>query len=236
MPPNPRPILLALCAFVLGGAFLAWLLDSGDSGTTARNGAAAPSASARTSGSGAAPLPDAITLIDAPDRSRRRGAAPRRPLASASLPPPAPVLPGELGAFETVPYPLGKPAYGGEPVTAYLRVASLDRELALSVNQGGEFPRVPVLPGETVQVRLAFAHSPPDTPVALSAEDGGVVAVDGRRGRSRAGKLDGRRQLGLSYRVSETAGVHRVALRTPGGETKVLEFWAGDPPPRKPLP
>src|SRR5690606_11118987 len=108
-----------------------------------------------------------------------------------SLRPPAPVLPGELRSFETVPYPLGRPAYGGEPVTAYLRVASLERDLALSVNQGGEFPRVPVLPGETVQVRLAFTRSPPGTPVGLSAEDGGVVAADGRRrGRSLAGQLD----------------------------------------------
>ncbi len=241
--PRPRTILLALSALVLGGAVLAWLLVPGR-GAASRGGE--PSASSRARP--VSPASDrssqrsdgAITFLGGSDRSSgrpsgpRSGASSRAPVAPPR--PPAPIRPGELPSFETVAYPLGRPAYAGEPVSAYVRVGSLGKDLALNVNQGGEFPRVPVAPGETVEIRLAFSRSAPGTRVALNAEDGGSLRVGRESGRSLAGALDGQRQLGLSYRVTTTSGAHRVTLRTPDGETKTLEFWSGDPPTRKTMP
>jgi hypothetical protein len=111
-------------------------------------------------------------------------------------------------------------------VTAYVRVPSTKKQEALTVNQVGEFPRVMTQPGETVQVRLAFTRTEPGTPVALTSEDGGLI--EGGQ-RSTAGKLDAARQLAFAYTVSQNPGIHRVSIRTPSGESKVLEFWVGKP-------
>ena len=63
------------------------------------------------------------------------------------------IQPAEIGAFKPYLYPGGKPYYRGEVVTAYVRVPSTKKHEALTVNQGGEFPRMMTQPGETVQVQ-----------------------------------------------------------------------------------
>jgi hypothetical protein len=140
------------------------------------------------------------------------------------------IQPGEVGSFSPYRWPGSPPAYPGEPVTAYVRVSSTKKQEALTVNQVGEFPRMMTQPGETVQVRLAFSQTEPDTPVALTSEDGGLI--EGAE-RSTAGKLDAARQLAFAYTVSQNPGIHRVSIRTPSGESKILEFWAGPPIPFK---
>lgn len=132
----------------------------------------------------------------------------------------------EIGAFKPYLYPGGKPYYPGEVVTAYVRVPSTKKQEALTVNQGGEFPRMMTQPGETVQVRLAFTDTAPETPVALTSQDGGLI--EGGQ-RSTAGVLDATRQLAFAYTVSNNPGIHRVTVTTPAGETKALQFWAGPP-------
>jgi hypothetical protein len=136
------------------------------------------------------------------------------------------IQPGEIGAFKPYLYPGGKPYYPGEVVTAYVRVPSMKKNEALTVNQGGEFPRMMTQPGETVQVRLAFTKTEPDTPVAITSQDGGLI--EGGQ-RSTAGVLDATRQLAFAYTLSNTPGIHRVTLTTPAGETKALQFWVGPP-------
>ena len=111
-------------------------------------------------------------------------------------------------------------------MTAYVRVPSMKKNEALTVNQGGEFPRMMTQPGETVQVRLAFTKTEPDTPVAITSQDGGLI--EGGQ-RSTAGVLDATRQLACAYTLSNTPGIHRVTLTTPAGETKALQFWVGPP-------
>jgi len=140
------------------------------------------------------------------------------------------IQPTELPTFQPYRYPGNPPFYPGEPVTAYVRVPSTKKHSALTVNQGGEFPRMMTQPGETVQVRLAFSQTEPDTPVALTSQDGGLI--EGGQ-RSTAGMLDAQRQLAFAYTVSRNPGIHRVTVTTPAGETKTLEFWAGDPIPFK---
>lgn len=112
------------------------------------------------------------------------------------------IQPGEVGGFAPYRWPGAQPAYPGEPVTAYVRVPSTKSAQALTVNQVGEFPRMMTQPGETVQVRLAFSQTEPDTPVALTSEDGGLI--EGAQ-RSAAGKLDAARQLAFAYTVSPSA-------------------------------
>jgi|GEM_PF-1876583 len=136
------------------------------------------------------------------------------------------IKPGEIAAFQPYRYPGTPPYYPGEPVTAYVRVPSTGKNEALTVNQGGEFPRMMTQPGETVQVRLSFTDTAPETPVALTAQDGGYI--EGGL-TSTAGKLDATKQLAFGFTVSKNPGIHRVTLKTPAGETKTLEFWAGPP-------
>ncbi len=140
------------------------------------------------------------------------------------------IQPAEVGGFTPYRWPGSPPAYPGEPVMAYVRVPSTKSAQALTVNQVGEFPRMMTQPGETVQVRLAFSQTEPDTPVALTSEDGGLI--EGAQ-RSTAGKLDAARQLAFAYTVSQNPGIHRVSIRTPSGDAKILEFWAGAPIPFK---
>jgi hypothetical protein len=142
------------------------------------------------------------------------------------------IQPAEIGAFQPYLYPGNPPLYEGEPVTAYVRVPSSKTSQALTVNQMGEYPQLDTQPGETVQIRLAFTKTAPDTPVALTSQDGGLI--EGGQ-LSTAGMLDGSRQLAFAYTVSPNRGIHRVTLTTPAGETKTLQFWAGTPMPMKPV-
>ena len=86
-----------------------------------------------------------------------------------------PVRPNEMPSFKPILYTEGQPHYDGEPVTAYVRVGSTRQQAALTVNQGGEYPQLLTAPGEEVQVRLAFTRTEPDSPIALTAQDGGTL-------------------------------------------------------------
>lgn len=130
----------------------------------------------------------------------------------------------EISDFTVYTYPIGIPYYTGEKTTAYVRVPSSQKQQALTVNQEGEYPRMMTKPGETVQVRLAFTETAPDTPIAITAHDGGRLD---KGLRATALLLDEARQLAFSFTVSTNPGIHRVTFRTPAGETKTLEFWAG---------
>ncbi len=133
-----------------------------------------------------------------------------------------------LADFTPQPYPNGKPAYDGEPVTAYIAVPSTGAKVALTVNQLGEFPRVQTAVGEKVEVRLAFTRTAPGTPVAMAAQDGGKL----HPGKlSAALPVDAERQLAFAFTMSPNPGMHRVSVTTAAGELKTLEFWAGKPLP-----
>ncbi len=82
-------------------------------------------------------------------------------------------------------YTEGQPFYEGEPVTAYVRVGSTGRQAALAVNQGGEYPQLLTEPGEEVQIRLAFSRTEPGSPIALTAQDGGLVVLPEGGGAAR---------------------------------------------------
>jgi hypothetical protein len=142
------------------------------------------------------------------------------------------INPQDLPAFKLYTYPNGQPFYEGEPVTAYVRVPSTGKEVAMTVNQGGEYPRLTSKQGEQVQVRLAFSKTEPGATVAFVAQDGGKIEGDKR---SLAGVLDAKRQVAFGFTVSPNPGLHRVTIESPSGETKTLEFWAGPPMPMKKL-
>jgi hypothetical protein len=118
------------------------------------------------------------------------------------------------------------PGYEGEPVTAYVAVPSTGKRVALTVNQLGEFPRLDTEPSETVEVRLAFARTEPGAQVAVVAQDGGRLHT-GRLSGALA--VDAERQIAFGFKVSANVGLHRIAVSTPVGEVKTVEFWAGPP-------
>ncbi len=171
--------------------------------------------------------PAAMLLADASrrpasDDSEKNAAVTDRRYKAANALSAQPVQPSELYAFKPVLYTEGQPFYEGEPVTAYVRVGSTGRQAALTVNQGGEYPQLLTEPGEEVQIRLAFTRTEPGSPIALTAQDGGLVVLEqGARTpssvaggalqidpptRSTAGVLDAQRQLGFAFRVSEKGG------------------------------
>jgi len=129
-----------------------------------------------------------------------------------------------LGEFERVKFPDGVPAYEGEPVTAFVLVPSTGKKVALTSNQSGEYPKVLTEPGEAVEVRLAFTRSAPGDPVAVSAQDGGVLHVGKMAGKL---EVDAQREISLGFLVSPNPGIHRITFTTGGGEAKTLNFWAG---------
>ena len=174
-------------------------------------------------------------LHDSPPPAEREVVAP--PAVSSSSPTtiqPAPAQPvkltatpiahEELDVFKPFVWPSGKPHYEGEPVTAYVRVGSSGEQSALTVSQGGEYPRVQIQPREKVQVRLKFGKLAPHTPVAFTAQDGGAFS-DGKKGAMFL--VDEMRELSFAFSASANEGTHRVTFATPQGETKVLDFWVG---------
>lgn len=136
------------------------------------------------------------------------------------------ISPRDLTSFKPHTYPSGQPFYPGEPVTAFVRVPSTAQQIAMTVNQGGEYPQLNADPGETVEVLLGFSQTEPGSPVALSAQDGGVLD-DGKR--TAALILDKNRQVAFSFKLTPNPGLHRIAIQSPTGETKTLEFWVGEP-------
>lgn len=130
----------------------------------------------------------------------------------------------ELNEFELTTYYGGQPAYDGEPVTAYVKIGSSGKRLALTPNQNGEYPKVVTELGEAVEVRLAFTQSSPGDKIALSAQDGGKLHLGKMAGLL---QIDEQRQLPFGFMVSTNPGIHRVSITTTGGEVKTLNFWAG---------
>lgn len=105
-----------------------------------------------------------------------------------------------------------------------MRVASTGKDVKLSPNQMGEYPRVYLQPGETSRVMLEFPRTAPNTPVAVTAQDGGAIA-DGKP--SAAPVIDTAGHLAFDFTASENPGIHRVSFATPDGEAKLLDFWVG---------
>ena len=138
----------------------------------------------------------------------------------------------ELGSFVPHHWPgRGESRSGAEPVTASVKVESRCLRQKLRVNEFREFHRVMAQPGEVVQVRLVFGRGGQGGPVLVCAQDGGVL--EGGR-RSAQGRLDAARHLAFGFRLSSERAMHRVTVRAFSGEVMVLDFWAGDPLPRRP--
>jgi hypothetical protein len=128
------------------------------------------------------------------------------------------------GDFTPYIYPPTAPLYRGERAAAYVRVPSSGRQQALAVDGNGEFPLIKTNPGETVQVRLAFAQSAPNTLIGITAHNGGTIHGIAP---TPALRLDAARQLAFAYTLSNNPGGHRLTIGTPAGEVKTFLFWAG---------
>jgi hypothetical protein len=212
-------IPLVLIASYLG--FLAWWFLRNDSSQSSRNSQRV----ARTVVV-APKSPQVLSKSPSHSEAKRSLVKQKSPVLREHAPSSTHIRADELPSFKPYPYPGGQPYYPGEKTTAYVRVPSTGKQEAMTVNQGGEYPRLLTKPGETVQIRLAFTETPPETPIALTAQDGGLI--EGKQ-KSTVGWVDSAGQLAFAYSVSNNAGMHRVTVGTPSGETKTLEFWVEAP-------
>lgn len=114
---------------------------------------------------------------------------------------------------------------------ARIKLPASKEELMLNVNQLGAYPRVYVNALDTVKVSLDFSSSPPDTKVAVVAQDGGRLN-DGKT--SALLTLDQARQVAFNFKVTDGDGTHRVTITTPGADSKSLDFWVGQEAPLSP--
>lgn len=127
-----------------------------------------------------------------------------------------------------------RPAVNGENVTVYVASTQSDRKLKLSPNQGREYPRIYVAPGETLRVRAEFPLSQPGTKVAVVPQDGGTV---GKGLASVAHSIDQDGAIAFDFTASNNTGTHRLKMLTQLGETHLLDFWVGpEMPYRKAIP
>jgi len=122
-----------------------------------------------------------------------------------------------------------EPAVDGETATAFVEVRSSGKKFRLSQSQMGEFPMVKIAPQETVNVHVVFPEASVGSRYAIIAQDGGLITEAARPGYAKV--LDAKRTLYFQFSATSNTGMYRVVLRSESGESKILEFWAGDTEP-----
>lgn len=125
--------------------------------------------------------------------------------------------------FKAVGYAGTSPVTEGEYAEAFVRTAS-GNGFRLTPNQLGEFQKTYVQPFERVSVEIAYASVAPGTPFAIAVQDGGSLKA-GKTGA--VVQLDDQQRLRFDFAASHNEGIHRVVVRSPDGDRKMLEFWAG---------
>lgn len=92
-------------------------------------------------------------------------------------------------------------------------------------NEYGVFPELRIEPRQQVGIAVAFAQGDAGQRVVAMGEDGGVLR-DGERVLPM--QLDANRHVAFHFTAGHERGVYRIRLQR-GTETKVLQFWAGEP-------
>ena len=72
---------------------------------------------------------------------------------------------------------------------------------------------------------VSFPEGDPGQRVVATVEDGGTLR-DGQRVLPM--QLDAQRQVAFSFTAGEAPGIYNIRLRR-GTETKMVQFWAGEP-------
>lgn len=99
----------------------------------------------------------------------------------------------------------------------------------LEPNQTGDFQRVYVKPGSSVEVTVSYPEGQPGDKVVAVAQDGG--SIDGK-GIAKALTLDKQRNVTFTADTTTEGGIYRVLLRN-GADRKTINIWAGQEPPLK---
>lgn len=94
-------------------------------------------------------------------------------------------------------------------------------------NAVGAYRRINVRPKEKTSVELVFPGGREGDVVIVSAMDGG--RVNGKSGGNKLA-LDKTGRVGFNFEVNEERGIYRLLVRR-GQDSKVVEFWAGEPLP-----
>lgn len=97
----------------------------------------------------------------------------------------------------------------------------------LRSNRSGWLRRVYVKGQETIPVEVNYPEAREGERVLVSVEDGGRLD-NGRL--AKLVTLGADRSAGFRFETGDHPGLYRVSL-SKGPETRLLQFWVGDPPP-----
>lgn len=117
-------------------------------------------------------------------------------------------------------------ASSGKPAVASLSAGGLS--YTLIPNQTGDFQRVRVPRGASVQVSVSYPNEAGRTVIA-SMQDGG--SIDGK-GHTKALTLDAAGNASFDVKTTGEGGIARVLL-TNGSDRKVINIWGGEEAPLK---
>jgi hypothetical protein len=138
-----------------------------------------------------------------------------------------PGLPENFEPFADLP--AENPAASGMPARASVQIAGKTFE-NLTPNEIGTFPRVYLggkVPARPVDVRVNYPQLLAGDTVIVQAQDGGRLP-GGRQ--SIEAKVDAARTINFVFEPGVEHGLYRVTL-VKGADTKILDFWAGQPLP-----
>lgn len=116
-------------------------------------------------------------------------------------------------------------AIGNDPRAALVNVDG--ESIRVLPNARGEYHRLRVPSAATITAAVPFPGANPGDVIDVETEDGGLLQGAGSQGTV---VVNSARRAPVDYRAGGQDGLYRVTLRR-GGETRVLEFWVGRPPP-----
>ena len=120
-------------------------------------------------------------------------------------------------------YPGSRPEAVGPASEALVSVAGGLRKLRLHPNQNGEFQRVYLPLGGSIEAKVKMKR-PAGEKVAVSVRDGGLL-TNGKNAELAQIGADG--CVHVTFKTEGYQGIHRVTLTAENGETATLDLWAG---------
>ncbi|MES2996125.1 MAG: hypothetical protein V4733_04870 [Verrucomicrobiota bacterium] len=138
---------------------------------------------------------------------------------------------GRRSSHETPSAPLASPVHAmaasGDSATAEVVINGARHRLV--PNQLGEFQRVYVETGGSVDVTVRYAGAKPGEKVIAAMQDGGTL---NGKGIAEQFTVDSSGNIAFSAETRDEGGIHRVLL-TKGADRKTLDIWGGPESPLK---
>ncbi|MES2995704.1 MAG: hypothetical protein V4733_02740 [Verrucomicrobiota bacterium] len=206
---KPKTVLFGLCLLVFAVGLVWWSQRDADRRDVAIT--SSPSSPANAGNSPTTSSPENPVI-----RPDRKDAAANSGRPSSETPPPAPLAP-----------PVWPMASSGSEATATVVVNGARHRLV--PNQLGEFQRVYVETGGSVDVTVRYPAAKPGDKIIAAMQDGGTL---NGKGIAEQFTVDSSGNIAFSAETRDEGGIHRVLL-TKGADRKTLDIWGGAESPLK---